>query len=305
MMSFTRFFQVLICFAACFFNVSAQNPDFDQFYYSNAEPYEINRDPIDHLDSLLEVTKVLSSENFDHEDFVYKHSYYLNRLNRSGNVFYRDSISQYLNRLKDIILPNDSLIKVYLVDFPSMNAFTNDFGNIYIHVGALVKLEREEELLFMLAHEISHVLLRHSYNTELKQNEWNLDEDFNLFDRHRFSRLNEFEADSMALELISNKVSARYLKELFERLDVSQNPIQVEPTFDYRTSFPLKHPEVTSYITSNWPEYKAPRDLDEDIGDSLSTHPAISKRIAKTEQFIEKNGTTESLTSDNSKFLHW
>ncbi len=50
----------------------------------------------------------------------------------------------------------------HLVDDPTLNAFAIPGGHVVIHSGLVIKAERAEELLGVVAHEIAHVTERHS-----------------------------------------------------------------------------------------------------------------------------------------------
>lgn len=56
-----------------------------------------------------------------------------------------------------------------ITDSKEINAYAIPAGYIFIHSGILNSVSSEGELVFLLGHEISHVLLRHSYRTVKKQ----------------------------------------------------------------------------------------------------------------------------------------
>lgn len=58
----------------------------------------------------------------------------------------------------------------YLVEDDSLNAFTTPGGNIYVNTGLLNKLDNDDQLAFVIAHEIGHCAAKHvakKYQTAL------------------------------------------------------------------------------------------------------------------------------------------
>jgi hypothetical protein len=177
-----------------------EDPQLKQFYQSDFEPKELNSNNFERLkETYKEYLSVNGNKrNFDEEQFVYEYNYFLDRINRSGNVFYGDEISIYVNSLKDQLLKKNNLdlsIHVYVTDYVDLNAFTNDFGNIYINIATIAKLDSEEELMIIMAHEIGHVILRHSRQTEFHKHKIDKSVDVNqvegVFQIHAFSREKE------------------------------------------------------------------------------------------------------------------
>lgn len=197
-----RFIYCFIFLFGFYINAKAQVTagDLEPFYNSSYTPKELNVSSKDRVKAIYEyhlqesgyAGKVGSSE---YQEFVYRSNYFLEKLNKSGEVFYGDTISSYLNALKDFILENNpkkDQITIYLTRHPSFNAFTNDFGSVYVNIASVSKLDSEQELLVLLAHEISHVLLRHThqfeeYNKKLESNDMKSDVE-DLLSQHKFNQ---------------------------------------------------------------------------------------------------------------------
>jgi hypothetical protein len=265
----------------------SRGQNLDQFYYSTFEPDELNISSADRIKKYYDnYLKNGENDSLDEKLFVYQNNYFLDQLNRSGSVFYGDEISAYLNRLKDWILEDTQLegeFKIYLTNYPTLNAFTNDFGNIYVNITSLAKLENEEELLFLLAHEISHGLLEHTYKSELynqsiSSEEWEQDVNSANFKTHAFSRKSELEADSLALSLLKNKVPLSSDISLLEKLKHSNNPV-----FSGEIDMSLLIDSTTSSyesMRSYWEELNIEiKHTEEVVSDSFLTHPSIEARI--------------------------
>ena len=78
-------------------------------------------------------------------------------------------LNRDLQSLKDAIgfpqLPG----KVYIMASPTMNAMAKADGNIYIPIGMIMDIDSTDEMMALLAHEVSHVLLNHT-DTDLLAN---------------------------------------------------------------------------------------------------------------------------------------
>lgn len=70
-----------------------------------------------------------------------------------------EQVSAFFKELK---YPSKYNIKVTVVDFEMVNAFAVPGGNIVVFTGILDKMKSSNELAALLAHEASHVELRHS-----------------------------------------------------------------------------------------------------------------------------------------------
>lgn len=275
----------------------SQQINLDQFYYSDFQPIELNTDAKERIDILYKnyIDRYGDESTLDEKKFVYEYNFFLDRLNRSGKVFYGDEISVYLNQLKDYIIDDPALrsqITVYLADSPYLNAFTNDFGNIYVNVASIAKINSEEELLYLLAHEISHVMKRHSREMEIfvastENDYWGNKSDETLFDRHSFSRNQELEADDMAIVLLKDKVDADAMRSLLHRLEHSNNPV-----FLGETSLNLlfeNNASLRGLLEQSWKRAGLDTLMYEvkNGEDSLSTHPTISSRIEHLQSSLQ------------------
>lgn len=85
-----------------------------------------------------------------------------------GGRLYDDSVfSDYLNQVGRRLIPPNFDVNVISFRFktiknPFLNAFSFPHGGIYIHSGFLAKMDNEAQLATVLAHEIAHVIHRHT-----------------------------------------------------------------------------------------------------------------------------------------------
>ncbi|MCJ8289045.1 MAG: M48 family metalloprotease [Crocinitomicaceae bacterium] len=226
---------LFIAFAA--WNLNAQQINLDQFYNSSAPHKSLESSSSKRIDSLYAAylqEHDIVEDNGSYQEFIYDYNFFLEKLNKSGRVFSGDEISYYLNKLKNEILeghPKKDLIHVYLTNFDQLNAFTNDFGSIYVNIATVAKIDSEMKLRVILAHEISHVLLRHSFkmanlDNHFSNNKFERINQISDFDSHQFSQMQELEADSMAYGLLRNQgYDISDLESLFDDLSTSRNPV--------------------------------------------------------------------------------
>lgn len=73
----------------------------------------------------------------------------------------QDYIENLVAQLKPYGLTDYALLKILVVDNPSMNAFAVPGGVIGIHSGLLLHAESEDEVASVIAHEMAHLSQRH------------------------------------------------------------------------------------------------------------------------------------------------
>jgi Zn-dependent protease with chaperone function len=93
---------------------------------------------------------------------------YLNKIEESDLVFEDSYLESYLYSLIYKIYPNKledgrpGILNITIVKDPTPNAFIFCNGSMFINTGLLSTINSEEELLGILAHEISHFVLDHA-----------------------------------------------------------------------------------------------------------------------------------------------
>lgn len=271
-----------------------------RYYYSTSSPSELNTNSLERLDSLFkhyyttkEQSELKNYSRKEYREFVYRVNYFIENINSSGRVFYNNDISDYLNSLKDFLLSDmdeKDRVKVLLTNYPSFNAFTNDFGFIYINIATLTYVHSEEELLALLAHELSHFLLKHthsfeSYSKELAKKEFSKDE-YEMIQMHTYSKSKEYEADVEAFKLLASKgIDLKKALRLYVKLKY-----HIDPCFAYQKQLPyfgIEDKFVRNHIKNCKQNHQF---LYERINpfdtDSSFTHPEIDNRILRLDSFI-------------------
>lgn len=81
-------------------------------------------------------------------------------------VYLQDLVADILK----IVSVNPYQFRVCITGQKQLNAFALPGGYLFFHRGLLESMESEDELAFVVAHEMSHVLLRHSFRMQRSLN---------------------------------------------------------------------------------------------------------------------------------------
>ncbi len=73
-----------------------------------------------------------------------------------------DYLNQVAAKLRPQSAPQDLVIRVKVIKNAYLNAFAYPNGMIYIHTGLLARMDNEDQLAAVLAHELAHCTQRHA-----------------------------------------------------------------------------------------------------------------------------------------------
>lgn len=90
------------------------------------------------------------------------------RFERDGLVLVDESANAYLRRVGQSLIPRDLQLERVSWKFralrdPQPNAFALPNGSIYVTTGLLTLIDNESQLAAIIAHELTHVMRRHTY----------------------------------------------------------------------------------------------------------------------------------------------
>lgn len=253
-----------------------------------------------------------------------------------GELYYNEENKKYLeNILGHIVNSNPSLEKYsFYLEFsryPSANAYSVGDGTLIIQFDLLNYLHHEGELASIIAHEISHYILEHrdkSYENlvlrlkteDYKKKKKNVYKERYgrqskaegllkevVYSRKHKSRKQEYEADSLGFELLSNtKYDINHAVNslmIYSDVDMEKDSLKLSflreifntanQQFDEDWLFSEDFSQYTYTVDKNWNV------------DSLKTHPDCDNRIEKLGSLIEKMKTysTDSVFAiDQKKF---
>jgi predicted Zn-dependent protease len=173
-------------------------------------------------------------------------------------------------------------------DDTMVNAFAVPGGHVFVYTGLLLAAENEAQVAGVLAHEIGHITKHHSANMLVQQNMLGFVNDV-LFGNDssslsaitsllegltflRFSRENEYEADSCAVSYTAL---------------AGMNPSGLSK---FLTILKTKYGDI-------------PRIL-EPVENAVSSHPPLSKRIENVNELVKKNKKADtSIDPNTAKYL--
>ncbi|MCW3072402.1 MAG: Peptidase family [Bacteroidetes bacterium] len=296
-------------FFACSTGSIAQfNQDYTPIVSSGALPAEflatakaISEQEISELGSV--------SDKSAKKQFIISNNYFLRDLLLSGDVLVNDPLSKYVNRVADELLKGQPALRqhlhIYVTRSSDVNAYAFDKGFIFVNAGLLAQLENEAQLAYILAHEITHVVKKHSVNQYIENirlergtstYERGSSEERSLA-RYRFSKEQESEADIEGLKLMKqSSYSIKAMSGAFDVLQYSYLPFELvdfKKTFfedEYLTMPDTLYLKKVSDVKAN-----------DDYDDTKSTHPNIRKRRGAIEPELkvdDENSRKKYLVSE-------
>lgn len=215
-------------------------------------------------------------------DRVLESSYYINRLTANGRILYGDPVTHMIEGIADMLLRDypdlRKELRFYTVKSSSVNAFATGQGMIFVNLGLVAAAQSEDQLAFVISHEIIHYLRNH--NTEMllrkKPNTNNLEVQLNDFLKyHNRSHEMEMEADSLGLVMFYQKSPYRKdaVAEVFDMLSRADQPWG---TYAFDTTF--FNTPYYQLSTDHFLKQVAEFVPNDSTDDSKSSHPNISKR---------------------------
>lgn len=220
-------------------------------------------------------------------------------LNRfySGNLLYGDVLTQYVNKVADLALIDVPALRkrlsFYVVKSTDFNAYTTPSGVIFVSVGLLARIETEAQLAYIICHEAAHYDLNHNYKSYVYRNSFGVGKkapDAKVLRKKILekSKEHELEADTKGLKyFLKSAYSHMQVESMFGIMLYSYLPFK-ELVFD------------TAYFNSGnfviphkyFPDKVAGISAEEDVPDSMRTHPNILKRRSAVKLILEKEGDT-------------
>ena len=140
-------------------------------------------------------------------------NYEIEKIVKSGNALINDDVTNYLNKLADVILKNNKALRdelhIYTLKSPVVNAYSYDKGYIFIDIGLIAQVETEAQLAYILCHEISHYTKKHHINgyvqnKKLDRQNYDRNSEDKLIEKCQYSKESESEADIEGFRLLFN-----------------------------------------------------------------------------------------------------
>jgi Zn-dependent protease with chaperone function len=214
------------------------------------------------------------------------------------------SLDSLVKDLADVVSLKRPL-RVFVTRELAANAYSTGDGNLFVSIGLMAKLHTRDELVFVLAHEIAHDQLDHftksqedrarlvtkDFESDLKRasrsemqryTKMGVLVNSKLSELNSFSRVYEFEADSLGNKFIeaiglTHNSAVLTLSEL-EHIDKES----VKPVLDMKAIAKRQLGEVDEeWFVGETSSLGNMVYKEEELPDSLRTHPDIKLRIAK------------------------
>lgn len=225
-------------------------------------------------------------------------NYEIEKIVKSGNTLINDEITKYLNKLKDIVLSNNSDLKsrlnIFTLKSTVVNAYSYDKGYIFFDVGLIAQAESEAQLAYILCHEISHYTKKHNIQGYVKNRQLEREvyegksRDDIIIEKCQYSKENESEADIEGFKFFeATNYDFNQAQKAFDVLQYAHLPFELiefkksfleTDNFKFPTSYFLK--EVSS-IRNNGAD-----------DDTKSTHPNTVKRKSAIEDLIKNRNNS-------------
>ncbi len=303
-------------------SLSAQHAgpyDLSSYQYLQAEgqiPHEFLTTADQKFESIVDSLSSVSDGRRDLKQMERYWRHYLHYVSftlSSGQVIFGDPITIYLNEIKDRLLAGDprlqSRIKVYLAKDPEVNAFAGGDGKIFVNLGLMAHMQSEDELAFILAHEITHYRESHGLEAFRHREEAENDGFFSFGREKPFDEFTRLRDRSQADELEADIKGA----ELFLKSSYRPQAMISALSNLHRSYLPFAHTSLTpSFIplkSQTEPSVYQLQELrplseNENFVDESHSHPNIARRKrALRELYSEQLASSDnSASNDKSRF---
>jgi predicted Zn-dependent protease len=333
-MSFRLFlFSFIFSLASC--SIISQNFTKD---YSPLRNYQSDLSVLTKLnksyDSILKTIKIEEkSARKSFEKSISSSKARLKTLDSAGYLMRKDTITKYLQAIVNKVIQNNKLLQnqsltvfTYRTEVP--NASNRAAGVILFNLDLFTKMDSEEEVAFIICHEISHDILGHVVQGLVKQTEMEKNPKYKLelekIKKQEFNKLKSYEnllakyiseytgqrraheiqADSLGLVLYLNSgYEPFHALKVVDKLD-SVDAILFKDSIDYNKHFSFTDYPFKKSLLEAEVEESIGGNIDEtfEMPDSLKTHPDCKKRHVKMQALINtyKSSTKNELVGNFS-----
>ncbi len=311
-MSISKHIAMLLMLAAGVAGVAQQKYDLNDFTGIRSEgpiPADLRKGLGELYSEDKQRVRDYNDGKLANRDRVLEASYHINRLTSNGRILYGDPITRMVERIADTLLKDypglRGELRFYTVKSSSVNAFATGQGMIFVTTGLVAQVENEAQLAYVISHEIVHYYRKHNMEVltrRIKNSDDEAEQMANFLKYHYRSREMENEADSLGLRLfyIGSPYDKRVTDGVFDVLQYAMLPFDEVP-FD-TTYFNSPYYRLPSHY---YLEKVAPISSRDDYPDSLSTHPNIKKRRARTGDILSHyEGGSAFVVTTPDEFVH-
>jgi hypothetical protein len=229
-------------------------------------------------------------------------NYEIEKIVKSGNALVNDEVTNYLNKITDVILLNNPTLRnelhIYTLKSPVVNAYSYDKGYIFIDIGLIAQVETEAQLAYILCHEISHYTKKHHVNgyvqnKKIDRNNYDRNSEDKLIEKCQYSKETESEADVEGFKLFEQtNYNFKQAEKAFDVLQYAHLPfelVEFKKSFFETDKFKLPN----SYFLKEVSSIK--NNSNED--DTKLTHPNTAKRKQAIAELIANRNNSGKVNS--------
>jgi Zn-dependent protease with chaperone function len=210
------------------------------------------------------------------------------------------ALTLYLNRICQALVINSPRPVIYngyhlmILDSPGYNAFASPGGHIFITRGLVEAAPSEDALAGIIAHELAHIILRHSISMidDMKL-DMELEEELNAMAQEAASYANRENKRIAAFRSSVNEFFALMVKSGYsqpQEFEADKAAVALLAATGYDPAGLAEILKVLSKVRRN------------NSGGFMSTHPAISERITNMEKEILPYRVTNTRSFRVSRF---
>lgn len=269
---------------------------------ANSIPQEVLQNPSKRVEQQLKSETTLDATTA--KKFYLQNNIAVKSFLNSGRVYFDGPLTKYLNDIaKNVLADKPELLaklKIYAVNSSLINAHTYPDGHIFINTGLIAAMQSEDELAFIIAHEIMHYTKEHAKQAVLKGINISRAQSgvvTYIGDEYRFlkySREREQEADAAGIQLIINsKYNANKGVTALKNLEDSDTTKVYTPNISdifsselYTVDTTLTKKDALEKWVEEFKEKLKKRSL-ELSEDTYSTHPDIDKRYLALNEILK------------------
>lgn len=229
----------------------------------------------------------------DDKAFVFhaSYQYFKKDLLNKNMVVTTPSLVNYFTDILKTIEPVDwQKYNLVLINSTVPNAMALPDGTVFLNLGLALNMKNDDELAFILSHELAHVFNKHgkkAYTDQLNMdNTVKGQKEGKAFLQLKYSRTAETEADMYGVrKMINSKYNARSAAQALENLADS-----LFCEFDNYSAFKILGMDSVDFknISKNNSDYTLNKnEIEKDYHDVFYTHPAIDSRVLAVNEFLK------------------
>lgn len=187
---------------------------------------------------ITELNKQGDSDKMLKKVYLTQANYEIEKIVKSGNTLINDEVTNYLNKVADVVLKNNPTLRkelhIFTLKSPVVNAYSYDKGYVFLDIGLISQAETEAQLAYILCHEISHYTKKHNINgyvndKKIDNRRYNgQDREDKLIEKCQYSKETESEADIEGFKLFEQtNYNFKQAEKAFDVLQYAHLPFEL------------------------------------------------------------------------------